>query len=297
MATKTKSIFELMYEFNDVEIKAAKHIDSIFAFFNDANKQRAYFERKLLEKQMLFVATSQNVRQDIENLPEDGLSNDPDMKVVIDRLSTLKYVDKYSTSNIFVWLKRYHRLYKSLSNELSQKKEYSQYLLGLLKQLSIEFEPHKHTKQVQSMKGRMELLRENLLTSCNFKLEMHDCYSMLEILFVFAPVITKNELLSLITIRRDINTLKAIAALPDELTFEDVRQAIFIHGIEDDHEQYLNHFFINHFLKIREENPKLAEEIDEALGLDMVPTMEVSFDEYGQISDIKPSPPKIKLVK
>lgn len=293
----TKSIFKLKQEFNEINHTSTIHINRVFETLNDANKKLNKFEIKLLDKQMAFVGTNQLIKEALKRFKQGEIKySDQDMQNVVDRVSKIEFVDTYSKYNIFVWIKRYHRLYEELSRKIHVQMRYSHSLLSRLKQLDKDLYSYRHNTQVKEMCSRINVLREDLLTSTRFKLDMYDCYNLMEQVLMFDPVINKNNFLSLITIRKEKDTISTINALPNELDIEDIRNAIFVEMIEDNSETYYLDFMMEAIFKLRDANPKLKKEMDERIGIDMIPTVSVSFDEYGEVDSIKQNPPNLKLV-
>ncbi|MGE7649197.1 hypothetical protein ACQKM1_15635 [Peribacillus frigoritolerans] len=290
--TNTKSIFELKQQYENIKQIAYNHIQNSFSFYKFAFRELLTLELKLHQKSKIYISSF--ICNGIESMKQGKNTFSEEVRRIINQTD---FVDHYSKYNIFVWIKRYHRLHKELYRQLYEHKKYSRHLLSCLKELNNDLQQHQHAMVVKGIFPYIDVIKEDLLTITSFKFEIFDCYTLIEQMFLFEPIMDINDFLSLINIRKERGTLEVINSLPEKVSIEDFENAVFVEGIEDDSNYYLRDSMIKHIFKVRDANPTLAKEMDKQIGIDMIPTMSVSFNDYGEVSEIKQNPPKLKIVK
>lgn len=287
-----KTIFTVKQEFQNIKEVAYDHIIDIYDFNNYAQSQLIEFKKKILDKNMTYMANHPIIKEGLELIQQGKKRIGKEEQRI---LNNIHFVEKYSKYNLFVWIKRFHNLHQNLLIQLHEQMDYSRYLLSCLKELKEDLEHH-HTKSVNEMLRYIDVLREDLLKSTQFKLLDLDCYDYIEQIFMYEPKMSKNNFISLIATHKNKQTQKIISKLPNELTIEDIRKAIFVEMIEGNSSPYLHDLMIKQIFKTREQHPEIANEMDKKLGLDLIPTYSVAFDEFGDVSDVKQNPPKLRLV-
>ncbi|WP_419883940.1 hypothetical protein ACN6MY_10910 [Peribacillus sp. B-H-3] len=294
--TNTRSIFELKQQYENIKQIAYNHIQNSFSFYKFAYQELLTFELKLHQKSKIYISSF--ICNGIDSMKQGKNTVSEEERRIIDGIiNEIDFVDHYSKYNIFVWIKRYHKLHKELYRQLYEHKKYSRHLLSCLKELNNDLQQHQHAMVVKEIFPYIDVIREDLLTITSFKFEILDYYTLIEQMFLYDPIMDLNDFLSLINIRKEKETLEVINSLPEKVSIEDFENAVFVEGIEDDSNYYLRDSMTKHIFKVRDANPTLAKEMDKQIGIDMIPTMSVSFDEFGEVSEIKQNPPKLKIVK
>ncbi|MFZ3196543.1 MAG: hypothetical protein WA181_10190, partial [Bacillus mycoides] len=269
--TNTKSIFELKQQYKNIKQIADNHIQNSSNFYTFAYRELLTFELKLHEKSKIYISSFVCNGIQLMQQEKNGISEE-EQKIIDGIIEEIDFVDHYSKYNIFVWIKRYHNLYKELNEELFEYIKYSRHLLSSLKELNNDLQSYQHTKIVTDILLYIDMLREDLLKITSFKFEIFDCYRLIKEVFIFEPIIAKNDFLSLINIRKERETLEVINSLPEEMSINDFEDAVFVEGIENESNYYLLDSMIKHIFKLRDAKPPLAKEMDALLGIDMIPT-------------------------
>ncbi len=212
-----------------------------------------------------------------------------------------KYRNKQlSNFNSILLVRRFVRNKNKSESILWQQKEKLRVLIDELKDMKKQLSKSK----LRTAKENIQLIddaRRNTNDLLNLKFEGFDVTLFLQTLFIENRTITKNEFLSLITVDKSACTKEYIDTLPDTIDHKTLEDAVFVHKIEDENDEWMFDIFYDQFWAFRnahkEEFKEMEEKLFDELGLNQLPTYNVSFDEFGDVADIKQNPPNLKLLQ
>ncbi|MGO5010815.1 hypothetical protein ACTQ5K_02855 [Niallia sp. Sow4_A1] len=206
---------------------------------------------------------------------------------------------KLSNFNSILLVRRFVRNKNKSESILWQQKEKLRVLIDELKVMKKQLSKSK----LRTAKETIQLIddaRRNTGDLMDMEFKGFDVTLFLQTLFIESRTITKNEFLSLITVDKSAYTKEYIDTLPDIIDYRTLEDAIFVHKIEDENDEWMFDIFYDQFWALRnahkEEFKEMEDKLFDELGLNQLPTYSVSFDEFGDVADIKQNPPKLKLI-
>jgi len=212
-----------------------------------------------------------------------------------------KYHNKQlSNFNSILLVRRFVRNKNKSNSMLWEQKEKLRALIDELKVMKKQLSK----SNLRTVKENVQLIddaRRSTSDLLTMEFEGFDITLFLQTLFIENRTITKNEFLSLITVDKSAYSKEYIDTLPNIIDHKTLEEAIFVHKIEDENDEWMFDIFYDQFWAFRNAHKKEFKEMEEKLfdelGLNQLPTYSVSFDEFGNVADIKQNPPKLKLLQ
>jgi len=210
------------------------------------------------------------------------------------------YNKQLSPFNVVFLVRRFIRNKNKSKNIIWNQKERLRELKTELKEIG-ETLSKSRLKTAKDTVQSINKTRKNIDALLRLKLEGFSVDLFLESLFIGGNTISKDEFLSIITVDKSIYTKEYIDEnLSEKVDYRTLEDAIFIHKIEDENDEWMFDIFYDQFWTFRNAHKEKFKEIEDKLfdgmGLNQLPTYSVSFDEFGDVADIKQNPPKLKLI-
>lgn len=209
-------------------------------------------------------------------------------------------------------LRIHHRKLSKLNSEFYIAKEPLRKLLGELKE--IDLSARKHPDYLIDFEPSITTYRESIKELLDQSLGRDDLdhWMLIEVLFSNGRTMKRDDLLQVITIDKSRKHwdgslikpyAKRVADIPEEIDFETFENLILIDRIEADYDDYLHDSWMVHFFKVKEEYKRQTGEnaIDPFQVLEditgkPVQTFTAEVDEYGDIVNLTPNKPNLKVV-
>ncbi|TPG84975.1 hypothetical protein EEL32_15140 [Brevibacillus laterosporus] len=253
---------------------------------------------------LLFFASLQKdggetIREGMEIAESQGkkVSN-----IFIETLEVVKNIKAYNPLNFFVALRLYERKRKEIRHKYNIL--YRE-LCQLQKRYGELNDTVKNKRDSFSKRVEEEIYADNLcIEECksNSKLEEVAFGEQIRVWFAFYRM-KKTDFLSLITLEKrkyyvdgePNRTNKTIEKIPDEMDYEAFQQAVFVEKIEQDNDSYLFDQFMSEVMEYMDRNPGGMSNMFKEV-FENVPTYHVSTDEFGRLTEVRPTKPALKVV-
>lgn len=248
------------------------------------------------KKYMLYLASQNQEAYDqykflAINQPTDALS--------LEELP-FYYNKQLSPFNVVFLVRKFIRNKNKSKNIIWNQKERLRELKTELKEIG-DVLSKSRLKTAKDTVESINKTRKDIDVLLGLKLEGFSIKLFLESLFIGNNTITKDEFLSIITVDKSAYTKEYIDTLPDIIDYRTLEDAVFVHKIEDENDEWMFDIFYDQFWTFRnahkEEFKEMEEKLFDELGFNQLPTYNVSFDEFGDVTDIKQNPPKLKLLQ
>lgn len=245
----------------------------------------------------------------------------PDEIVLVDEVANLNKVydfeklrklPSYRISNPLAVLRIFHRKISKVKSDFYIAKEPLKKLLSELKE--IDLAARKYPEFDNEFASTFTVYRETIQELLDYKLVSSDFdfWPCVEVLFANGRTMKREDLLQVITIDKSRKHwdgsliepyAKRIVNIPEEIDFETFENLILIDRIEADYDDYLHDAWMVHFFKVKEDYKRQTGEnaIDPFQVLEditgkPVQTFTAEVDEYGDIVNLTPNKPNLKVV-
>lgn len=231
-----------------------------------------------------------------------------------------KEVDRlpsYGPMNPFVALRIYYRKIEALVKKTSEAKKQIRDIFKQLKEIDMkarEFEAAGH-KSDDLFDIRMNILAFQQKVKELVDLEANsnkiDFMIYIRALIESVKTIKRDDLLQVITLNKDRRNWgepvtpfsQVLKEIPEEIDWDEFQNLIFVESIERPGDDYLARLFMDHVFMVRDqieaetgEKPFDAFEIMEEITGKPVQTFTAEFDEYGDVVNMIPNKPNLKVV-
>lgn len=163
----------------------------------------------------------------------------------------------------------------------------------------------KNKRDSFSKRVKEEIFSDNLyIEECKSSIDLREVSfgEQIRLWFTFYRM-KKTDFLSLITVEKQKyfvdgepnHTNKTIEKVPDEIDYEAFQQAVFVEKIEQDNDSYLFDQFMSEVMEYMDRNPGGMSNMFKEL-FENVSTYNVSTDEFGRLTEVRPTKPALKLV-
>ncbi|NOJ72449.1 hypothetical protein [Paenibacillus alvei] len=224
----------------------------------------------------------------------------------------LRGLPSYNSLNPLAVLRIYHRKLSKLSSGFHIAKEPLRQLMRELKE--IDLSARKHPEYLIDFEPSITVYRESIKELLDQGLDSNnlDYWEFVEVLFSSGRTVRRDDLLQVITIDKSRKHwdgslikpyAKRVAGIPEEIDFNTFKDLILKKRIEADYDDYLHDSWMIHFFKVKEEYERQTGEkaIDPFQVLEditgkPVQTFTAEVDEYGDIVNLTPNKPNLKVV-
>ncbi|MED3905815.1 hypothetical protein [Geobacillus thermodenitrificans] len=223
-------------------------------------------------------------------------------------IEEMRRVKRYNPINALAALKIFGRRIKEL--ERRNNAIYRQ--LREIKNRYTQLE--KEVEQDRYFKGKQEILDEIYQRKTMIKeicqrddLGLSFFYDNVMQLFLLGWKISKEDFLSLISVDHNRVSWDGVTlptypelkeSLPEQLDFEAFLEAIFIEKVEDDSDSVFFDMVMDHTIELMDRNKEFREKahqfIQETFG--PIPTYTAAVDEFGDIVELVPNKPNLKVI-
>lgn len=243
-----------------------------------------------------------------------GSKDEREFTNYIDRMLALP---SYKATNVFAALRIYGRRRIRIMRKVGLIKDEGYVLLNEIKAIG---KSAKNNLQVDGTE-KSELLSFQALDFWNQlknivdePLSGNQTDFMIQVEAIFKnSTITRDELLQVITIDKSLKrwdgsrreTFQEVySKIPEEIDYEAFKEIIFINKIEHEHDCYLMDIFMHHMFSVMDKYKKeTGEDMVDTFGIleeitgKPIQTFTSKHDEYGDIVDMVPNKPNLKVVK
>lgn len=289
----SKNVFKLLQEVEQFKKDVYPVIVEAFEHNKVSTLQLVNFSRKINEKLLTYVASTDIYRNGMEQIKNDKPEY---LKELNELFENVQFNSHYSKWNVILWIKRAYREYSRLATECNTYSKIAIDYLSDLKDLYSDLEPHEHLENVSNAMYQLNDYREDLLKIKSFELEFLTSFSLIESVLAPDKLVNVNDFLSVINVQKDKYTQNTINTLPKEIGLDELLNLIFVERVEDDEESFMHDLMMKQLFKFRKNNPKAAKQMDANLGLDLIPTYTVAMDAFGEVVDIERNKPNLRLV-
>ncbi|WP_068792139.1 hypothetical protein [Brevibacillus laterosporus] len=222
--------------------------------------------------------------------------------IFIETLEVVKKIKTYNPLNFFVALRLYERKRKEIRHKYNIL--YRE-LCQLQKRYGELNDTVKNKRDSFSKRVKEEIFSDNLyIEECKSSIDLREVSfgEQIRLWFTFYRM-KKTDFLSLITVEKrkyfmdgePNHTNMTIEKVPGEIDYEAFQQAVFVEKIEQDNDSYLFDQFMSEVMEYMDRNPGGMSNMFKEL-FENVPTYNVSTDEFGRLTEVRPTKPALKLV-
>ncbi|AKF94697.1 hypothetical protein [Brevibacillus laterosporus] len=222
--------------------------------------------------------------------------------IFIETLEVVKKIKTYNLLNFFVALRLYERKRKKIRHKYNIL--YRE-LCQLQKRYGELNDTVKNKRDSFSKRVKEEIFSDNLyIEECKSSIDLREVSfgEQIRLWFTFYRM-KKTDFLSLITVEKrkyfvdgePNHTNMTIEKVPGEIDYEAFQQAVFVEKIEQDNDSYLFDQFMSEVMEYMDRNPGGMSNMFKEL-FENVPTYNVSTDEFGRLTEVRPTKPALKLV-
>lgn len=295
------NIFEVKKRYNEFVYNALAIQRDFHEFINESIEKSRYWNDLINESTKKYLGFLYSDKIEIpQNYPDDLV------KEYLEILNDVKkyQLQSYSKFNMIVAYRFYVRKHNELNRELRQLKEIIRDYWDDLKEIEKDLLDLQHKHDIEKMLGIILSLKETLAYYKNFHFVEFNGKYLFDGLFIGKDnqkeTITKDELVSILTIDKTKKIKEIIQKLPDEIDADVFWDVVFLEKIEDFQDDYCSDALIDAIFKARDNNPKLKKRMDDKL-FELVPelglhTFDVKFDQYGDVASIEKSKPRLRVL-
>lgn len=222
--------------------------------------------------------------------------------IFIETLEVVKKIKTYNPLNFFVALRLYERKRKKIRHKYNIL--YRE-LCQLQKRYGELNDTVKNKRDSFSKRVKEEIFSDNLyIEECKSSIDLREVSfgEQIRLWFTFYRM-KKTDFLSLITVEKrkyfvdgePNHTNMTIEKVPGEIDYEAFQQAVFVEKIEQDNDSYLFDQFMSEVMEYIDRNPGGMSNMFKEL-FENVPTYNVSTDEFGRLTEVRPTKAALKLV-
>lgn len=314
-----KNIFEIKKL--ETELKnwteiANKHINHFQQVYTANESEILNLNMKILDS--FTYAFYKRIPSDEREMLLNAVTDGELSKSIAKKFELADAMPKYGPMNPFAALRIYHRKITALVRETAEIKSVVRDLFKELKEIDLkarEFE----AAGVQS--GILFNIQMNILAfqqSVKEILELKTNANRIDfMIYVRALIegqktIKREDFLQVITLNKDLRHWgepvkpfsKVFSEIPEEISWEEFQNLIFVENIERPGEEYLADLFMEHVFMVREQYEAATGEkafdafeiLEEITGKPMQ-TYTAKFDEYGDVISLTPNKPNLKVVE
>lgn len=290
MNAKPESIFELKQQFTELKNEMSTLNKSIQMAVDYHTHMLDLQWKDIMHRLMLLIAV-----QDDEAMKgyEDWI-NDPKTDREIDYVLLKRFQTKsYSKFNFVYLSRRFWNEYKLASNKIKDLHSRIKASLSNLKVLKGKL-VSLNLKITSPFLDEIELWRKTMVSLLEYKIPYFRLVPFLEFLFIGGNTISKQELLNLSVLDKSAATKKYINGLPNQINYDTFVYSFFVHSIEDDNYNWIADVYLEDFIYLKENKDFEVKMSKELIG--NIPTYQVTFDEFNEVSGVEKNPPVLKLV-
>lgn len=203
----------------------------------------------------------------------------------------------YSVMNVLAWIKRFRRLEYEFSSRYHHYKRAVKEANEALEKLQEQLTPKQ--RKNETISERVTALEAEFMAEmyAGFEWERSemDLYSTISFLLF---KISKNDMLSLFSLRHEELEKKYIDELPDTITPKEFEQAAFVYKLEDDNDCIFFDIYFDNFMKHIKNNKETSEMafdvMQEVFG--PIQTYTIHQDKHGNIVKMEPNKPNLQVI-
>ncbi|RAV22222.1 hypothetical protein [Paenibacillus contaminans] len=281
--------------------KVQKLLEQYHNFYFSAWDEAHQYNKRILQS---FITA--NIR--------NGKTFDGDLRAKYEEQFDLDAIEKipvYGLYNPFVSIRIYHRKIKALNRKNWDYHKQLRELMKAIKKLDKEMEPYGYEEMIAGFIFHLHEARDRIKRSMDYEINIMALADLIRFYFVENNwMMDKHSFLQIITVSKDkrrwdgtrtVPYAEIIKDIPDLIDYNTFERLIFMENLEDDKDDYLHDIFMDQVMDVmkkhREQTGVSAFEVfQEALGKPLQ-TFTLETDAYGDVVNVTPNKPSIKLVR